>query len=317
MEIFDALLLSLLLAAASAVIPLIRAALVSLFATVVVVSEESQVSSLDRIIAETGWCSARSSSPGRFPAAGTHLFFCAVGGHSRGSFRPIVAVRSVIAGAHDTHVIYRLYAIGSAGASAISGRLIGDPNHIILRYVYAPTMWRRTSVSMRVAPPPAAYKWQKQAVRRLLAAFSRDSRASMLVCGQMGRGKSTLGEFAAVEILRHAGIAAEVIKNVDLTTKGLLLEDAFHKPAVSSPVILMLDEFDTAVDFAERVRDEKQDGRSLADTPTSLLAILDRLNRMPHLIVIATSNKPLAEMTGGKYARYTRRGRIDLHLCSE
>lgn len=311
MEIFDALLLSLLMGAAA---PLLSAALkllVALLFTVIHVGERAQVSSLDRLLAEVGWCASRSLGPGRLPADGVHFLFL------RG---PILAVRTRTANPRGGSALgYTLYVFGRAGARAVSERLTGDPRDVILRYVYAPAAWRTSSVTMRAAPPPRAHAWQAQAVEALLGAYRTRSRAALLVCGPMGTGKSTLGELMAVAVKEALNISAEVVKNLDLTSRGLLLEDVFDTPTPSSPVVLMLDEFDSTVDHAERADrgDGKSEGTSLADTPTSLLALLDRLNRTPHLIVVATSNRTEEEMTSGIYARYTRAGRIDTHFTAK
>ncbi len=138
----------------------------------------------------------------------------------------------------------------------------------------------------------------------------------MLVCGPTGTGKSTLGELLAVSLKEGLSIQTEVVKNMDLTLKGLLLEDVFATPTLGSPVVLMLDEFDATIEHAESTNSdtEKGEGTSLAATPTSLLSLLDRLNRTPYLIVIATSNRTVEEMTTGVYGRYTREGRIDVHV---
>jgi hypothetical protein len=132
----------------------------------------------------------------------------------------------------------------------------------------------------------------------------------------MGTGKSTLGELLSVSLMDVLKIQTEVVKNIDLTSKGLLLEDVFATPTMCSPVVLVLDEFDSTIEHAESINSgtEKGEGTSLAATPTSLLALLDRLNRTPYLLVIATSNRTVQEMTAGIYGRYTREGRIDIHI---
>jgi SpoVK/Ycf46/Vps4 family AAA+-type ATPase len=138
----------------------------------------------------------------------------------------------------------------------------------------------------------------------------------VLICGPMGTGKSTIGELLAVELKNVLKLPTEVVKNMDLTLKGLLLEDVFATPTLGSPVVLMLDEFDTTIEHAESEKSGKGEGTSLAETPTSLLSLLDRLNRTPYLVVIATSNRTVAEMTASTsiYGRYTRAGRIDIHI---
>lgn len=305
MELFDALIMTVVLGAATPFIAVLARTLLGAIATVIVVREQAQVSSLDRILAEMGWCTARTLSPGRPPAEGCHFLFL------RG---PVVALRTRATSARgDERSAYELYTFGAAAAQAVSARLSGDPRDITLRYVYAPAPWRTCTVTTRAAPPPRAHPWQDQVIRQIESAFATNGRASALVCGAPGLGKSTLGELLADALQSRSRLAAEVVKNLDLTARGLLLEDVYDTPVPNSPVILVLDEFDAAVEYAERAERGDGEAAALAETPTVLLTLLDRLGRTPHLIVLATSNRPLSEMTTGRFARYTRAGRLDLH----
>ena len=308
MEIFDALLFSLLMGAAAPLLSATIRLLVALLFYVVDVKEQAHVSSLDRLLAESGWCSSRSLEPGRLPAEGFHFLFL------RG---PVLAARTRTANLRGgTTLEYKLYIFGRSCASNLSERLTGDPRDVIIRYVYAPAAWRTSLVTMRAAPPPISHAWQTDATETLLKMFQAEGGATMLVCGPMGTGKSTLGELVAVALKELMHLEAVVVKNFDLTSKGLILEDVYDTPDIGSPVILMLDEFDSTIDHAEKAdkNDGKSEGSSLAETPTSLLSLLDRLHRTPHLIVIATTNRTVTEMTTGIYARYTRDKRIDARL---
>lgn len=314
MELLATILYSLLISTLVGVLPAVFRTVAVLLAKVLVVSEQSQVSMMDRILAETGWCTARSLGPARLPSDGAHFAYL------RG---PVVAVRSSEARGRggDAHS-YRVYVFGRAAAEALRDRLTGDPRDVVLRYVYAPAPWRITTVTLRSAPPTPARAWQARVVGALLEQYRARGRATALVCGSMGTGKSSLGELLAAAIQLELKRSPEVVKNLNLATKGLILEDAFDRPTPNSPVILMLDEFDSAVDHAERasLKDgDKREGSSLAETPTDLLTALDRINLTEHLVVIATTNRTLEEMTDVRaiYARYTRPGRLDLHCTAE
>lgn len=310
MELLDALLFSLLMGAATPLLSATIRLLVALLFHVIDVKEQAHVSSLDRLLAESGWCSSRSLEPGRLPAEGFHFLFL------RG---PVLAARTRTANPRGGITLeYTLYIFGKGCANNLSKRLTGDPRDVILRYVYAPAAWRTTSFTMRAAPPPRSHAWQTEATETLFKMFQAKSSATMLVCGPMGTGKSTLGELVAVALKALMHLEAVVVKNFDLTLKGLILEDVYDTPDIGSPVILVLDEFDSTIDHAEKAdkNDGKSEGTSLAETPTSLLSLLDRLHRTPHLIVIATSNRTVTEMTAGIYARYTRAGRIDTYLAA-
>jgi SpoVK/Ycf46/Vps4 family AAA+-type ATPase len=86
----------------------------------------------------------------------------------------------------------------------------------------------------------------------------------------------------------------------------------------------MMNEVDDAIAFAERKAEEAtnthREATSLADTPTSLLHLLDRMNLMEYTIVIATTNKPLSTMEKDPFTRYVRPGRFDIHytaMCAD
>jgi hypothetical protein len=307
MEIISLVLVSLLVGLVPQVLGAIIAVLVRLLAHVIVVGQYSQVSNMDRLLADIGWCSARTLNPGRTPADGIHFLFM------RG---PAIAVRSSNASERGgVSRVYTIYATGPA-AEAIRGRLVGNPRDIDCVYVYSPSAWRTSATMVKQSPPASAYHWQKNAVKELMGRYRCSSRVTTLVCGGPGVGKSSLGELLAVEMKTTLKVSPEVVKNMDLTAKGQLLDDAFGTPTELTPVILMLDEFDATVDSAESRGDQnkQREGASLAETPTALLTLLDRLGNTRHLIVIATSNKPLSEMEAGTYARYTRKGRLDCHV---
>ena len=307
MELFDAVVFSMLMG----VIPGLFWGFVKFLIQAVVfkvtVNEESAISILDRRIAETGWCSSRRLGPGRLPADGNHFLFL------RGL---VIAVRtSVEMPREGIKEYYTLFILGRAGVDATDRLLSGDPRDIVLRYVCTPTPWRVSVTTVRAAPPSVSYGWQKKAVKQLLREFKKNGRICAIVTGAAGAGKSTLGELLAVAFKETFAREAIVVKNLDLTAKGLVLDSAFPTPTINSPVITMFDEFDSVLEYAERVeKTGSREGTSLAENPITLLSLLDRLNRMPHLVVIATTNLSLEKMKSGSFNRYTRPGRFDLFI---
>ncbi len=300
---------------ASCIAPALGAAaraLVHLCARVMVVGCDHQVAVLDRWLARHGWCSARTGDPTPLPAAGAHFGW--LGG-------PFVALRhSEPLARGGVATTYTVYSLGCE--AAIRQEVSGDPRLIVNRHVYAPAPWRTSSDPVRIRPPAAAYPWQKRAVDQLMSAVRASAaahdpaevgRASALICGPPGIGKNTVAELLAERAQRELKVEVEVVSSFDLTSPGLLLGDGFNTGA-GKLVILALDEFDTTVDFAQRKEGSSREGRSLADSPSSLLAVLDRMGKTDGLVVIATSNKPLGDMLAGDYRRYTRPGRLNLHI---
>lgn len=312
MEPFEILLTAVLFSAA-ALLPALFRALLFLVARVDVVSGASRVAALDRHLAETGWCTARLLGTARLPADGVHFLTDTLLGL-------VVAHRrteNLSRGGTETRwTLYTLRSGGSRSCETLRAKLLGDPRDVSVRFVFAPVPWRTSTTTLRLPPPSAAYAWQAAAVEKLLEAYRRDGRVSALICGPRGTGKTTVGELLAAALSRETRVAPEVVRGFDLAAPGLLPEDAFDTPTESSPVVLMLDELDAAIDHAESgPAERKGEGSALADTPTSLLGALDFLGKIPYLVVIATSNRSLPEMAAGpSYARYTRPGRLDHHF---
>lgn len=147
-----------------------------------------------------------------------------------------------------------------------------------------------------------------------LAERKRD-RVAVIVSGAPGTGKSSMGYFIA-SILSQAepGVTPRVVVGFDLCLKGASLMHILDSeiPA-QQPVVLVLDEIDTAFEMADKGDESKTDFRCYAQTKTSLCNVLDTLATTPNLYVIATTNVP-AEDLKKQYPAYTRLGRF--HVLS-
>jgi hypothetical protein len=311
MELFETLLVTFFAGGAPGAIWTVLRFILRLLVNISEISDKMQVSALDRYLARSGWCSSRAFDFSGMPGNGIHVLI------TRPVFWPtgiLVAYKGKDDDDYKKVSKYWIYSFGP-GTEEIKRLIIGNPNAITIRNVYIPSPWR-TSIDISYTMPPSKEKpWQTTVINQIMSAYATTGRASFLVCGLPGCGKSTLGELVGKR-LKGIGVIPEVVKNIDLTTPNLLLEDAFSKPTPSTPIILMLDEFDGAVKYAERdtAKDKAGNGREaicLANTPTLLLSTLDQLARTQNLIVIATSNLPLEKMRGDIYTRYTRIGRLD------
>jgi ATP-dependent 26S proteasome regulatory subunit len=160
-------------------------------------------------------------------------------------------------------------------------------------------------------------EWQSAALGALLGAWRKNGRASAYGHGEPGSGKSCLAALVAERICRETGSQVALVRGVDLTARGVLVGDFLELSEVRArPHVLVLDEFNTAVNFAEK--DDADSGmstnRGLAANKTSLLATLDWLAEIPNLVVIATGNVPPGVPTS--HRPYYRPGRFDLHVES-
>lgn len=327
MEILEAVLMAIVLGAAPLVLQAVGHALVTLFAVVAVVDDPMTVSVLDQLFARR-WCSRRAVGPGRLPADGVHVALA-----SRCSFA--VAVRATSETQRgNSNTKYTVYTVGRPAADAIRDAVGGDPADVAVSYVYCPTPWRTIREKSTLPAPAVPYAWQVAAVATAVAAYRRDPRGvTMLVCGPPGTGKSTLALALAAELRRTLGVVPVVTVNADLTLAGHALRDMTEAATATVPVVLVLNEFDAACDFAESAdrRADKKEGTALACSPTSLLGVLDRFAQTRFMVTIATTNRTLAEMRatpglpgalglpGGVpswYERYTRPGRFNYYVTS-
>lgn len=306
MELFETLLVTFFAGGAPGAIWAVIQFLIHLLINVTLIYNSMQRSALDRYIAKHGWCSTRMFDYSRTPDEGFHIVIT-----HRGMWPTGILV------AHkwcdeDGCERYTLYYSGR-GVEDIRRQVIGDPNAITILNVYVASPTRISVDSSQLIPPAKEKAWQKIVVDQIVSAYASHGRASFLVCGYPGCGKSTLGILVAKR-LHGVGVIPEVIANADLTTPGLLLEDLYSRPTVSTPIILMLDEYDCAADYAERDTSKSNSSGSiaLANTPTLLLSTIDQMARTQNLVVIATSNLPLKKMRADPYARYTRIGRLDM-----
>ena len=307
MDLFDALLfslISLLASSASSALGLLARLLVGLFATVFVTCEAPQVLNIDAFFAVHGWCSTRRLGAEPRPADGVH--FSLAGGL-------VVAVRATAPAGGGPATTYTVYVL--TGRKKFNSRFGGAAGEVEEAHIVALSPWNQSMSSSFLKAPPAR-ELQAGAASLLAKNYLRDGRCSALVCGPTGAGKSSLGRQLAAA-LAAPGVAPLVVRGFDPTAPGLTLEFAVDTPSASRPIILMIDEFDNAVEFAERTAAGggagREQTRALAETPPALTSMLDRLGEMKHVIVIATSNKKLAELAD-KYGRYIRRGRLDIHF---
>ena len=275
--------------------------IVYLLATQIRVSEAGQVISLDRIIAKIGWCSAIKLKPGMPPSDGFHIII---------NWKQFtIAIKSTAAGTREsppksTYILYVIY-----GVKNITNKLIGEG--VLVSYVTQPATYRTTVSTFRTPFIGNARSWQQKMIPSIMAEYKKQRNCSVLICGPPGVGKSTIGELLAKKMIDDLQVDPIVIKNLNITSSGLTLEDAFDTPSSDNPIILMLDEFDVAVKYANQEKNKSGgEGCSMAENPTLLLGLLDRLNKTPNLILITSSNEKVESFE----KRVIRKGRISLKL---
>jgi hypothetical protein len=137
---------------------------------------------------------------------------------------------------------------------------------------------------------------------------------AILIAGPSGCGKSQVARLAAVKIKACCpGTRPIVVEGFSLIMPGLGLFDHVLtlRSDPSVPIVLLIDEYDVAVEHAEVGDAPRGEYRCLAQNKTSLCQFLDDLADTPNIYTVFTTNKPLDFFRKNEVLRpYCREGRF-------
>jgi Cdc6-like AAA superfamily ATPase len=310
MDISGIVLYAILSAILSAVLPSVRPTLAAIFTYKRNVTGNEQVRRIDRTVMRAGWTSSTTvESDQERPGSGWHLIA------QNGIASLVLAIRSQSADANGARAPkYNMYSFQLRALQNLA-EISRSANTVTVMQYERLMAFRSTSKRSQMEPPGAHPRAsQQKAVKAILAHSKPKGAITVLLCGAPGSGKSVCAQYLAIEMMKDGTTAPTVIQGVDLTAKCMslmaLLPQIIEK---QMPHILVLDEIDTAFKHATEPRVEKGEQRCLAETKTSLCNELDRLSRIPNLIVIGTTNIPHSELCL-LYPAFTREGRFDLQI---
>lgn len=132
-------------------------------------------------------------------------------------------------------------------------------------------------------------------------------------------GKGEIGKSYTATFVKQAlqtlvpGCEALLYDDLNPSAKGLDLSSVVLTRASSkSPLVLVMDEFDLAVEEALREKMGGYDRFSHTQSKTTLNAMMDAIERTPFVVAIFTSEKPVNYFVeDSQRATFTRKGRID------
>jgi len=260
------------------------------------VSSSRHVAIVDQEIERRGYKTTTAAGPAGLPSQGIHFLWD--GG-------VVIASRWAI----DNRAFYRIFILGRRAHREMNRVLNGDAREVSVREMTYASATRRVPTIYPVVAPAIPREWQNDLARELEATFTKTARASVLIYGPPGVGKSRFAQVLALR-LRERGGRDPVISIFDPTARGGALDDTLRNPQPTRPVILLWDEIETAIAHAEGNMEIRGDAVSLARNRPSLLHCLDRLEQTRHIVLVATTNRDPAELEPA----YVRNGRLTRHI---
>ena len=279
--------------------------------TILTTKEGSQGRKMDNIASE-GWCETRQVTPSLLPGRGMILIWI--------GRIPVIIVKggnsSVGRGRRgerdEPSPQYTIYCPRCTNVrDEIIKLLMGRSDEINILWIESGNAFEFSLNSTKtIAPEP--FNWQRSLSKEVRSNYERNSRASVLICGEPGLGKTSTCIAIALILKQQLKIDPIVVRGINLTQSGFTLGE-LNSPTPKKPVILVIDEIDAIIRYAEEQKERGEKFRSVAKDPSSLLGFLDRVNETNHYIIIMTSNLDVDNFVdrNSTYYRYARKGRID------
>lgn len=270
-----------------------------------IVYHSTDVSKMSRLFTKRGWRQTHYLTPGKLPGDGWSLLFIEYG--------CIIGYKSCVKREQKgDDTTFMLYIFGTGAYTWLCSKLNGNNKSIEVEYFCNPSIYRydvtRSILYLKEEPTT----WQSSLVDKLFDLYVSNKRASALICGPPGVGKSQIAFFLNCEIKKRTQNNAHPLTVIaDPTRKGMTLGNLCGGSSKIGPIILLFNEYDAIVKHAENIKGEssKSDGMCIAETRTSFLDALDQLSNTRFVILIATMN---GDALKDIPLVYRRPGRMDL-----
>jgi hypothetical protein len=268
-----------------------------IFATKRSVDSTLQIQTLDQELISHGYCSNISN---RDPGVGVHFRFCPYG--------ILICIKNKRETEYISAYSYNIYIIGPKSLvmwydDFIERTSDGD---IEVCYCTQAALYRSNFTKMREIPLGNTRKWQGPVVDTMIKDFRAHKRASCIITGDTGIGKTSIGSLISSQLKEHGLSKKPTVFFMDCTAKGFDIF-SYIAPTRDTVCILMLDEYDLIVAHAEGQKDGESEGQSMAKSRSAWLGTMDRFAKTRYVIVVATTNVPIESID----SRYVRDGRFD------
>lgn len=143
---------------------------------------------------------------------------------------------------------------------------------------------------------------------------SKNKNVTILISGPAGSGKSNVAMGIAQTMKKKLTVDPHLIKGFNVNCDEMQYHPVINNcsPKYSTPVILLLDEFDIAMARANSPADDNN-AHAISANKTNLNNFLDSINDEQFLVTVVTTNMPIAEINN-KFGVYCRKGRTDKHF---
>ncbi|MBX9636380.1 MAG: AAA family ATPase [Nitrosomonas sp.] len=307
-SIFENVMFMILASQIGALAKLLANILLSVFFTKRVLLGEEQFAILEDLLEKKGYCSNRTKY--NKPADGIHFLWA----EKLICFKE-TSYNEMYGGVNRRSYTVYILRIPSSLVTQFNKFIAeGDVTDISVCYANQITLHRTSVTTLKEIPLPIAKVWQNNVVQEVMALFQKKERASLIVSGPTGIGKTSVASFLAVALKERQWSADPVVVFFDPTAKGF---DLFPQitPKKETVCILVIDEYDCVIKYAEEGKEceSASDGNSMAKSATTWLSTLDRLAKTRFIILLATTNEKLDNLN----SRYIRDGRFDLKFTQE
>lgn len=261
---------------------------------------------LDDTLAKSGWTQRRLLEAGRLPGLGWHALWM------NGPVFVHKTQTSIPNGGTKNHC--ELFIFGAAAHKTVTKLLMGETDRIWVTHVDAATIWRTDVNNVPTLITHAPRKWQTSVINVIMGQYEKHQHASVLIYGKAGIGKSEIALLLNKAMRKDGAIEPYTVIS-DPTNRGIIITDLVWQPPRINPRIILWNEYDRIVAQAENGDKAKpSDGFCIAQCRTTFLNILDRLNTMEHVVLIATMNAEPSQLPD---EAYVRKGRFDLVIKAE
>jgi hypothetical protein len=261
------------------------------------VNDLNTTTKIDKFVIDNCWSKSHSFNS-HIPGDGFHLYW-----------KDSVIIIFYRQSSNGQDVAYTLYSVKDSMLSWVKSQLPVGLG-ICVNKMISSSAFDHELDELIVVNNNNPYDHQRDAVDKIITRYNHNPKAGQvtLISGLPGCGKSYTARLLYMEFANR-GERPFLVEGFNPCNPGLsLIKHVLRVVRYQRPLILLLDEIDTAMVFSRKEISENAmvcHAKSKAD----LCDFFDLLNSVPGLITICTTNESIADLENN-YPEYCREGRI-------